>query len=140
MQSAYFCVIFHHKHKKSPFFVVLTWFLILSKIQDGDHFWWRHRSPAVPPPIKYTSSCIEDQRLSPDVKIVSKYCNISKTVGRVPSINPPPPIPRCGYEFACKSRVNHQQSNYWYLLYWQVCSLAKIVRKPMLSTCEIRHA
>ena len=28
MQSAYFWVIFHLKHKKSPFFAVLTWFLI----------------------------------------------------------------------------------------------------------------
>ena len=93
MQSAYFWVIFHLKHKKSPFFAVLTWFLILSNIQDGDHFWWRHRPPAAPPPINYTSSCIEDQRLSTEVKIVSKYCNISKTVGRVPSITlPPPPL------------------------------------------------
>ena len=60
--------------------------------------------------VKYTSSCIEDQRLSTDVKIVLKYCKISKTVGRVPSINTPPPplVPWCGYEFACTSRVNHQ--------------------------------
>lgn len=47
MQTAYFCVIFHLKHKKSPFFAVLTWFLILSKIQDADHCWWRHRPPAL---------------------------------------------------------------------------------------------
>ena len=40
---------------KSPFIVVLTWFLILGKIQgggrDGDHCWWRKRPPAEPPPI-----------------------------------------------------------------------------------------
>ena len=45
-QTAYSCVIFHVKHKKKNTFVaVLTWFLILGKIQvggqDGDHCWWR---------------------------------------------------------------------------------------------------
>ena len=43
--------------KKLPFVAVLTWFLILEKIQDGHHVWWRHRPPSAPPPIKYTSSC-----------------------------------------------------------------------------------
>ena len=56
MQCAYLCVIFHVKHKKIPFLAVLTWFLILGKIQDGgqdgDHCWWRHRPPAAPPPLK----------------------------------------------------------------------------------------
>ena len=32
-------------------------------------------------PIKYTSSCREGQRLSTEGKIVSKYCNISKSQG-----------------------------------------------------------
>ena len=41
--------------------------------------------PAAPPPIKYTLSCREDQRLSTEGKIVSEYSNISKTLGRVPS-------------------------------------------------------
>ena len=54
-------------------------------------------------PIKYISSCREDQRLSTEGQIVSKYCNILKTLGRV-SINPPPLlVPRWGYEFACAS-------------------------------------
>ena len=35
MQNAYLCVIFHVKHKKFSFLAVLTWFLILGKIQDG---------------------------------------------------------------------------------------------------------
>ena len=39
--------------------------------------------PAVPPPIKYTLACREGQRLSSEGKIVSKYCNISKTLGGV---------------------------------------------------------
>ena len=54
MQSAYF-VIYHVKHKKTLFLAVLTWFLILGKIQDGgqdgDRCWWRQRSPAAPQPI-----------------------------------------------------------------------------------------
>ena len=33
------------------------------------------------PSIKYPSSCREDQRLSTEGKIVSKYCNISETLG-----------------------------------------------------------
>ena len=47
MQSTYLCVIFHLKHKNSPYRAVSTWFLILGKIQeegqDGDHCWQRHR-------------------------------------------------------------------------------------------------
>ena len=79
---AYLCVIFHAKLKKLPFLAFLTWFLFLGKIQDGDHCLWRHGPPAAPPPLKYTSSYQEDQRLSTEGKIVSKYCNISKTLGR----------------------------------------------------------
>ena len=35
-QSTYLCVILHVKHKKLPFLVVFTRFLIVVKIQDGD--------------------------------------------------------------------------------------------------------
>ena len=90
MQSAYLCVILHTKHKKLPFIAVLTRLLILGKIQDGDQCWWRHSPPAAPPSIKYTSSCWEDQRLPTEGKIVSKYCNISKTMGR--GSTPPPSL------------------------------------------------
>ena len=45
MQSAYFVLFFFSSTKKSPSLAVLTWFLILGKIQDGDHCWWRHRPP-----------------------------------------------------------------------------------------------
>ena len=68
MRSACLRVIFHLKDKKSPFQEVLTWFLILDKIQDGDHCWRRHRPPAASPPTKYTLSCRGDQRLSTRVK------------------------------------------------------------------------
>ena len=81
IQSAYLCVIFHVKHKKLLFLVVLTWFLILGKIQDGGQD-SEHWPPGAPPPIKYTSSWREDQMLSTKGKIVSKYCNVSKTPGR----------------------------------------------------------
>ena len=57
------------------------------------------RPPAAPPPIKYTSSCREDQRRSSEGKIVSKYCNLSKTQGEGGSITPPPPLrPPCATE------------------------------------------
>ena len=64
MRRACLCVIFLLKHKKSPFLAVLAWFLILDKIQDGDHCWRRHRPLAASPPTKYTLSCRGDQRLS----------------------------------------------------------------------------
>ena len=41
-----------------------------------------------PPPIKYTSPCREDQRLSTEGKIVSKYCNISKSLEGEGSVHP----------------------------------------------------
>ena len=70
------------------------------------------RPPAAPSPIKYTSSCREDQRLSTEGKIISKYCNMSKTQGEFhhPTASPrqppsPPLVPRWGYESACTSEV-----------------------------------
>ena len=36
---------------------VFTSFLILDKIQDGNHVWLRHRPLVAPLPINYTSSC-----------------------------------------------------------------------------------
>ena len=104
MLSAYLCVILYVKHKKLPFLAVLAWFPIVDKIQDNNHCWWRHRPPAASPPIKYTSSCWEDQRLSTEGKIASKYCNISKTLGRGSMNNHPSfLVPQWGYEFSCTS-------------------------------------
>ena len=95
--------------KKLLFMAVVIWFLILGKIQDGDHCWFRHRPPAAPPPIKYTSSCWEPQRLSTEGQIVSKYCNISKTLGKG-TINPSPSPPPshwwgCEFEFTSKGLI-----------------------------------
>ena len=50
MPSNYLRVSLHDKRKKLLILAVFTWFLVLDKIQDGDH-WWRHRPPAAPPPI-----------------------------------------------------------------------------------------
>ena len=69
--------------QKLPFNAILTWFLVLGKIQvygkDDDHCWWRHRPPAAPP--------------STNGKIVSKYCNITKKFGEGSHQQPPPPPP-----------------------------------------------
>ena len=83
--------------KKLLILTVLTLFFILDKIQDGYHVWCHHRPLAAPPTIKYSSSCREDQRLSTGGKIVSKYCNLSKTRGGFPSTSP---CTTLGYDFA----------------------------------------
>ena len=114
MQSNYLCVILHDKRKKLLIVIVFTWFLFLDKIQDGDHVWWRHRPPATPPAIKYTSSCREDQRLSTEGKIVLKFCDISKTQGgKVPSTPPPPPLLKRGggMTLRVRARVKRKDKN-----------------------------
>ena len=88
VQSDYLCVILHVKSKKIFILTVSAWFPILDKIQDGDHVWWRHRSPAAPPLIKYTSSW-RDQRLSTEGKTLPKYPNISKPRGGGGGATPP---------------------------------------------------
>ena len=50
---------------------------------------------------KYTSFPCKDQRLSTEGKIVSKYCNISKTLGREGSINYHPPPHSCATVRVC---------------------------------------
>ena len=60
-------------------------------------------SLAAPLPIKYTSTCQEDQRLSTKGKIASKYCNIKslKTPGSG-SITTPP-LPRLFFQGGSKN-------------------------------------
>ena len=81
MQIAYFVLFFFSSTKKSPFLAVLTWFLILGKSKMVTIFGDVIGPLAAPSPIKYTSSCGEYQRLSTEGKIVSKYCNVSETLG-----------------------------------------------------------
>ena len=85
----------HVKHKKLPIISVFTWFLILGKIQDGsqdgDHVWWRHRPPTVPPPLKYSISCREDERLSIEGKIFLVILQHVKDLWQGFYHRPPPP-------------------------------------------------
>ena len=81
---------FSCKAKKLQFLAVLTWFLILGEIQDGSR--WRPFLVTSPASSRATTRKIYlILRLSSQDKIVSKYCNISKTPGRG-SIHPPPPM------------------------------------------------
>ena len=96
--------------KKLLILTVLTWSLILDKIQDGggdgDHVRWRHRSPAAPPPIKYTWFCGENQRISTEgKKSFRNTATDQKPCGGRGAISLPPPplVPRLGYDFACMS-------------------------------------
>ena len=105
MQSNYLNVILHVKRKKLLIHTVFTWFLILDKIQDGgqdgDHVWWRHRPSAAPPPIKYISSCREDQRLSQKPKGVL-------------STPPPPPCTTVGVWLNVRPMVRGDSIEKWY--------------------------
>ena len=76
-----------------PILAVFTWFIIIV---------WRHRPPAAPPPIKYTSSFREDQRLSTEGIIFYKYLNMSKTLF--------PLVPRWGITLRERPRVNTSMS------------------------------
>ena len=110
MQSAYLCVIFHVKHKKLLFLAVLTWFLILGKIQDGDHCWWRHRPPAAPPPIKYTSFVKKIKGFPLKVRSFQNTATHQKLRGGIPS---PPPVPCGGMNLLVRPRGNScQTKNY----------------------------
>ena len=82
--------------KKLLILTVLTWSLILDKIQDGggdgDHVRWRHRSPAAPPPIKYTWFCGENQRISTEgKKSFRNTATDQKPCGGRGAISLPPP-------------------------------------------------
>ena len=94
MQSNFLCVVLLVKRKKLLIVTVFTWFLVLEKMQDGYHVWWRHRPLAEPPHIKYTSSCRE---LRSKAFHWSQYRN----KGRIHQPQPPPPgliVPRWGYD------------------------------------------
>ena len=102
-----FMCYFTCQAQKIPFIAVLTWFLfffVKSKmatiVGDVTGLQQRHH------PIKYILSCREDQRLSIEGKIISKYCNILKTLGRV-SINPRPSLYHGGgMNLRLRPRVN----------------------------------
>ena len=106
MQSAYLCVIFHVKHKEnfSRFKLDFQFFLkskMVAKMAftfgDVTGLQQHHHSKNIPHLVTKIKGF--------PGKIVSKYCNISKTPRRG-SIHPPPPfpVPQWGYEFACTSK------------------------------------
>ena len=90
VQSAYLCVIFHVKHRELLFLAVLTWFLILGKIQDGDHCCWRHRPPAALPPRNIPLLVKKIKGLPLKVKSFRNTATYQKLWGGVPSTPPPP--------------------------------------------------
>ena len=108
MQSAHLCVIIHVK--QLPFLAVLTWFLILGKIQDGDHYRRRHRPPAAPPFVKYTSSLLRRskafQRRQNRFEILQHIKNSEegqwRIQGRAPLIFRPKWGPKGWKKFFCR--------------------------------------
>ena len=113
MQNAYLCVIIHVKHKKIPFLAVLTWFLILGKIQDGcqdgDHCWWRHIPPAAQPPMNIPHLVKKIRGFPLKVKLFQNIATYPKLRGGAPS-TPPPPHPLYhggGMNLRVRPRVNY---------------------------------
>ena len=90
--------------QKIRFIAVLIWFLILGKVEDGgqgvDHCCWRHRAPAAPPPIKYTSSWERSKAFHWRQKCFEIPQHIKKTLGEVPSTLTPLVL-RWGYKSVC---------------------------------------
>ena len=110
MKSNYLCVVLLVKRKKLSVVNVFTWFSVLEKMQDGDHVWWRHRPPAVPPRIEYTSSCREGHRLSTEGKIEIR--------GRSINPQPAPPPSHCTTVRVCmtlrvRPRVKPAYNSEW---------------------------
>ena len=68
VQSAYLCVIFHFKHKTT---ISLGFNLIYKKSKMATIIGDVTGPSAAPLPIKYTSSCTEDQRFSTEGKTLS---------------------------------------------------------------------
>ena len=97
MESNYLCDVLLVKHKKLLIVTVFTWFLVLEKMQDGYHVWWHHRPLAVPPRMKYTSSCRE-------LRSKAFHWRQNRNKGGGGSINPNSPpahlsiVPRWGYD------------------------------------------
>ena len=79
IQSSYLCC-FTYQAQKTP---VLIWIL------GGDHCCWRHRAPAAPPPIKYTS-LRKIKGFPLKAKVFRNTATYQKTLGRG-SINTHPP-------------------------------------------------
>ena len=124
--------------KKLQCIAVFSWFLILGKVQggvqDGDHCWWGHRPPAAPTPIKYTSSCWEDQRqnrfeIQPHLK---------NSGDGVPS-NPPPPPPSPLYCGGGKTLRVRPRAN-WNIYLYSSLQVIKVTPSGNLFLVEVISA
>ena len=131
------------------FYLNLIFHKIHDGCQDGDHVWWRHRPPAATTNKIYLILLREDQGLSTEGKIVSKYCNVSKIQGGGGgcSINPPPlyhgggmtlrVCPRVNASFHCSEKViifNEWKSR---SLRWNRRSLLRIMTYCSISVTTI---
>ena len=109
MQSNYLCVVLLVKRKKLLIVTVFTWFLVLEKMQDGYHVWWRYRPLAEPPRIKYTSSCRE-------LRSKAFYWRQNRNKGRIHQPQPPPPGPLYhgeGMTLRVRPRVKPAHNSEW---------------------------
>ena len=113
MQSAYVCSIFHVKHKKLSFLVVLTWFLILGKIQDGEHCLWRRRPQQRHHPKAIYLILLRRSKAFHLRENRFKILPHIKNSGK--GFHPPSLVPRWGYEFACTSELNWCTAHLWEL-------------------------
>ena len=83
--------------KKLLILTVFTWFLILDKIQDGGHVWWRYRPLAAPPP-----TLVEKIKGFPlKAKSIRNTATYQK-LKEGDSITPL--VPPWEYDFACTSK------------------------------------
>ena len=86
-----YVLFFMSSSKQSPFLAASTWFLILGKIQDGDHCWWRHRPPVAPPPQDIPHLVEKIKGFPLKVKSSRKTATFWKTLRGGGSIHPNPP-------------------------------------------------
>ena len=127
MLSGYLCVILHVKRIKLAFIAVLTYFVILCKIQDSDHFLVMSQTSSSATTHKIYLSCREDERLSTKAKSFRNTATYKILWGGVPSNSPPhPPFYHGGgMNSHVLPRVNlllYETGNYyWNHLYIQIC-------------------
>ena len=92
-----YVLFFHVKYKQlpfpgahQPFLAVLTWFIILVKIKNGDHCWGRHIFPAAPPPKNIPHLVTKIKGFSLKVK---SFWNTATLKNSEKGFHPPPPPP-----------------------------------------------
>ena len=82
-QNNYLCVIKHATCKTLLILAVFIWFLILDKIQDGDHVWWRQKPPAV---LLHTQYYFTHRNVNFQIK--NNFCEKAKADTQTPNSRP----------------------------------------------------